>query len=80
MKHTPMHCIVLLRTSVYAIQVRCEVHKRATGTARAMGRPRCMKEEGKEELKTSGGFEHALSLFVSNRLGARVCFGGLQLD
>ncbi len=80
MKHTPTHCIVILRTSDYAVQVRCEVYNRAPGTALAMGRPRYMIEEGKEEVMTTGVFEHAPSLFASNRLAARVCFGGLQLD
>ena len=80
MKHTPTHCTVFLQTSDHAVQGRCEAYKRATGTALAMGRPRYMIEEGQEEVVTTGKFEHALSLFASNRLAARVCFEGLQLD
>ena len=57
MKHTPMHYIVSLETSGYAIQGCCEVNKQVTGSALAMGRPRYMIEEGKKELMTTGGAE-----------------------
>ena len=54
--------------------------RQAPGTALAMGRPRCTIEQGREEVATTEGVEHAPLLFASNRSAARVCFGGLRQD
>jgi len=78
--HTPMHCILFLKTIDRPVRVHCEPYNPATGTALAMGRPRCMTEQGKEAVATNEGLEHAPTLLASNRLAARVYFGGLRQD